>query len=240
MALLRGAHGGEEGGSLCFLLHSLLPWWGAGGPAGMCRVVGFVLGPGFPGHRVLPRQSEFLEGGAAAAPAGRAHGEGLRPPPNLSRVPTKIWPSSSSSWGAPVLSPLPALHHKTDYPRPRGTLKGRGCLLGGLLAVPQLGSPSRGRQLLWHLDPLTPRAYSAPGSKASPGTLSSQAHKGSQGQQSRGDPAPCSKNVGQCREAGSYLGQQPEGEEEHGVHGATGRPSVRPRAELRLLLRQNH
>lgn len=47
-----------------------------------------------------------------------------------------------------------------------------------------------------------------------------------------------------CTAPMPYLGQQPEGEEEHGVHGPAAErreecPRVRPRPELHLLLGQN-
>lgn len=152
---------------------------------------------------------------------------------------------------------VPALHHKTDYPRSqqgsRAHLRGRGGLLSGSLAASLAQATV---VTLASGTPPTAPAQSALESTAhpphDPQFMPSPAPKAARDSRLREAEVPHSKTPlgsagGQgepCTAPMSYLGQQPEGEEEHGVHGpAAGRweecPRVRPRAELRLRLGQN-
>lgn len=203
-----------------------------------------MLGPGFPRHRVLQGTVSSCRVECAAVPAGRAHGEGAQTSPRTTdqlSSPYKNLASQLLQLGVLLLlHPLPALHHKTDYPRAEGhTSEGGTGQLGGLLAAPSLapcpvqaeavtlasGPPS----LRGHTEPQTaepharpsvhrPTKAAGPGVPGRPGRPPLRLRRAELGAGARGAPTP-------------YLGQQPEGEEERGVHGATAECPPAARAE---------
>lgn len=126
-----------------------------------------MLGPGFPGTGHSQGRASFWRWSCRCS-CWQGSWRGAPTSPKPQQGPDKNLAFQLLQLGVPLLlRPLPALHHRTDYPRAEGhTSKGGAGLLGGPLAVPQLGSPSRRRQLLWHLDPPHSRGIRRPGQRS--------------------------------------------------------------------------
>lgn len=220
---------GEERGSLCFLQPILLPGWGC------CWTW-------LPGHRVLQgRVSSWRTELQLLLLAGlRERGSdfpqtsaGSRQKPGLPAPPAGGAPAAP-----PAPCPLLALHHQTDHPRAEGTPQREGLAC----EVASWQSPS--------LAPV--QAEAVPLASGPPSLLDPHpgpsAHRPTKAARARSPGVagrPPLDSAGQCRgqgpraAPGPYLDQQPEGEEEHSVHGAP-RAECPPAGRVRLPLRQNH
>lgn len=186
-----------------------------------------------PWAQVGPRESEFLEGAVCSCPSWQGLQSGAQTSPQtsdqLSRVPTEIWPPSTFSWGCSCRSPFPLPSTIRLGLRGPPQREGLAVLPGDLLAVPSLAPrPFQAEEVTLASGPshsqaldnaASPRILSSPGPQRQPGPVVP-------GRPGHYYPKRLSGTVGGQGPRVApmpYLGQQPEGEEEPGVHGATGR-----------------